>query len=82
MPPTSNLPKLSSEEWRACTSWEYDTSFWQKTIIMDFDLVCDVRPERHYSNNLSTSEVRPQEVTAAGDLPGLDVWSVPQWVDQ
>jgi len=23
-----------------CTSWEYDTSFWKRTIIMDFDLVC------------------------------------------
>ena len=25
-----------------CTSWEYDTSFWRRTIIMDFDLVCSV----------------------------------------
>ena len=79
---SSDLPLASSEEFTACSAWEYDTSFWQKTIIMDFDLVCDVRPERHYSNNLSTSEVRPQEVTAAGDLPRPDVWSVPQWVDQ
>jgi len=23
-----------------CTSWEFDTSFWRRTIIMDFDLVC------------------------------------------
>ena len=35
---------LSSDDWRACTSWEYDTTFWQRTIIMDFDLVCDVSP--------------------------------------
>ena len=37
-------PMLSSDDWRACTSWEYDTTFWQRTIIMDFDLVCDVSP--------------------------------------
>jgi hypothetical protein len=22
--------------------WEYDRSFWQNTIIMDFNLVCEV----------------------------------------
>ena len=42
----SETEKISAgePERRACTSWEYDTSFWRKTIIMDFDLVCDVRP--------------------------------------
>ena len=38
----SDLDLASEEEWVACTAWEYDTSFWQRTIIMDFDLVCDV----------------------------------------
>jgi len=36
-----DLPMASSEEFTTCTVWEYDTSFWEKTIIMDFDLVCD-----------------------------------------
>ena len=49
---------------------------------MDFDLVCDVRTESNYSNNLTDSEVRPQEAAAAGDLPRPDVRSVPQWADQ
>ena len=40
----SSSSDLITDDWRACTSWEYDTSFWRKTIIMDFDLVCDVRP--------------------------------------
>ena len=38
----SQLAAVGEEEYRPCTAWEYDTSFWQKTIIMDFDLVCDV----------------------------------------
>ena len=38
----SDLDLASEEEWIACTAWEFDTSFWQRTIIMDFDLVCDV----------------------------------------
>ena len=38
----SDLPLAGLEEYVACRAWEYDTSFWQRTIIMDFDLVCDV----------------------------------------
>ena len=38
----SQLATVGEEEWLPCTAWEYDTSFWQRTIIMDFDLVCDV----------------------------------------
>jgi len=37
----SSLPLLDDTEYIPCTSWEYDTTFWKKTIIMDFDLVCD-----------------------------------------
>jgi len=38
----SSIPLLDGEEFLPCTKWEFDTSFWQRTIIMDFDLVCDV----------------------------------------
>ena len=38
----ANLPLLRKEEIIPCTSWEFDTTFWKRTIIMDFDLVCDV----------------------------------------
>ena len=38
----SQLTTVGEEEYLPCTAWEYDTSFWQRTIIMDFDLVCDV----------------------------------------
>ena len=38
----SSIPLLDGEEFVPCTKWEFDTSFWQRTIIMDFDLVCDV----------------------------------------
>ena len=72
-----------TDERRACTSWEYDTSFWRKTIIMDFDLVCDVRllfPLTPLA--LIIPEIRPQEAAAASDLSWFDVWSLPQWVNQ
>ena len=87
MPPSSHLAKLSSEEWRACTSWEYDTSFWQKTIIMDFDLVCDVRSDEIITANVTPtdimiSEIWPEEAAAASDLSRFDVWSLPQRADQ
>ena len=38
----SSLKTEGEAEYVACTAWEYDTSFWKMTIIMDFDLVCDV----------------------------------------
>ena len=38
----SSLETEGEAEYVACTAWEYDTSFWKMTIIMDFDLVCDV----------------------------------------
>ena len=38
----SSLETEGEAEYVACTTWEYDTSFWKMTIIMDFDLVCDV----------------------------------------
>ena len=49
-----NLPLLDEAELIPCTSWEYDTSFWKKTIIMDFDLVCEVRIQSiHFFHQLS-----------------------------
>ena len=38
----SSLETREETEYVACTAWEHDTSFWKMTIIMDFDLVCDV----------------------------------------
>ena len=38
-------PEVLSQELIPCSAWEYDKSFWQKTVIMDFDLVCDVSPQ-------------------------------------
>ena len=35
-------PEVLSQELIPCSAWEYDKSFWKKTVIMDFDLVCDV----------------------------------------
>ena len=45
MTPEDDFSSLETEgeaEYVACTAWEHDTSFWKMTIIMDFDLVCDV----------------------------------------
>ena len=41
----SSLETEDGAEYVACTAWEHDTSFWKMTIIMDFDLVCDVSLE-------------------------------------
>ena len=79
----SELALASEEEWIACTAWEYDTSFWRRTIIMDFDLVCDVSVqltgEKYHD---SPSEIRTEEAAAATHLPRLDVRSLPERVDQ
>ena len=43
--PEDDFSRLETEgdaEYVVCTAWEHDTSFWKMTIIMDFDLVCDV----------------------------------------
>ena len=45
MSPEDDFSSLETEgeaEYVACTAWEHDTTFWKMTIIMDFDLVCDV----------------------------------------
>ena len=41
----SSLQTEGGAEYVACTAWEHDTTFWKMTIIMDFDLVCDVSLE-------------------------------------
>eukprot|EP00090_Calanus_glacialis_P000129 TRINITY_DN10082_c0_g1_i1.p1 TRINITY_DN10082_c0_g1~~TRINITY_DN10082_c0_g1_i1.p1 ORF type:complete len:591 (-),score=101.96 TRINITY_DN10082_c0_g1_i1:22-1794(-) len=56
-----NLPLLDEAELIPCTSWEYDTSFWKKTIIMDFDLVC----ERYHLRKLQ------QQMTFLGLMCGV-----------
>ena len=32
---------MSSESTRKCESWDYDQSFWRRTIIQEWDLVCE-----------------------------------------
>ena len=39
---TQHIELIGDDEFISCSSWEYDTTFWEKTIIMDFDLVCEV----------------------------------------
>jgi len=57
----SSIPLLDGEEFVPCTKWEFDTSFWQRTIIMDFDLVCD----RYHLRKLQ------QQVTFFGLMCGV-----------
>eukprot|EP00092_Neocalanus_flemingeri_P007851 GFUD01008476.1.p1 GENE.GFUD01008476.1~~GFUD01008476.1.p1 ORF type:complete len:593 (+),score=112.20 GFUD01008476.1:105-1883(+) len=56
-----NLPVLDGIELIPCAAWEYDTSFWKKTIVMDFDLVCD----RYHLQKLQ------QQVTFLGLMCGV-----------
>jgi len=46
-------PEVLSQELIPCSAWEYDKSFWQKTVIMDFDLVCDRYPLRKLQQQLT-----------------------------
>jgi len=43
----------SGEEFIKCTDWEHDTSFWEKTIIMEFDLVCDREPYKKFTQQMT-----------------------------
>ena len=58
-----------------CTAWEHDTSFWRATIIMEFDLVCQV-VWPHCSPLLLLSQRYPlrklqQQVTFLGLMCGV-----------
>jgi len=58
---TQHIELVGDEEYISCSSWEYDTTFWEKTIIMDFDLVC----ERYDLRKLQ------QQVTFLGVMSGV-----------
>ena len=36
------LEAVEKSSFRVCHSWEYDTSFWKRTIIQEWDLVIDL----------------------------------------
>jgi hypothetical protein len=44
---------VSKGEFRSCNSWEYDKSFWRRTIIQEWDLVCDRKPLRKLTQQVT-----------------------------
>jgi len=39
--------EISSKR-RSCQKWTFDNSFWQRTIIQDFELVCEREYQRKW----------------------------------
>jgi len=40
-------------DYEPCTEFEYDTSFWEKTIIMDFNLVCEREGYKKFTQQMT-----------------------------